>query len=936
MNLGDTSAKAGPVPLNKRTSPGKIENDAVSGRPGTPEEGGKPALLDPQDRVFQGRKDVDINNAAKSFWDDVEPGGGNSIVDEIDIKNLKTIDQVKDFISDRIPDVDVEDIARRLRRQPEEYVESVFRSLADFASSRNFGSLGDLRFANTFGINGVDAGGAVVIDTLTKSIGDRVSILSREVMELTELDAPFKVQANQILDRAESMVLIRKESTQFASQNLQNWKDVPNDLKRAVEADRARIGQLFEELRTDLNSSDVLDIKRAKDRFAKLGIALSSTKGDPVAQMNFWEGLGHAGWNQFETVYINSLLSGPLTHARNIGGNAVAVGERTASRVLGNALTGNFAEAKRGLAAYDAFGSTLSEAFKIARESWGSPYSRVSAGAKVTDRVAARRRELEAIVNSAQNQSQKMAGQMALRSFNLFNNPWFTWPGKGLQAGDDFFKTILARTELRYQAAVESDSIADAASAIDRKALREKNYQMLVYEKLSANGEILDHDLIRVSQEATFQRDLEGWAQGMATGLRSMPGGRIIVPFLKTGHNINRYAKELTPLQLLSKEYGQTMKYGTPDEKAIMNGRIALGSTVMGTTAFMAGADLITGVGPLPGPQRDLWLQDHEPMSIKVGNKWVSYQALPGFSLLISTTTDITQMTQKMRDGDVDYVLGAAPFFFTNAISTQPMFQGILDMAEILDFKNNYTPEKAGEAIAAIANRAGGGEGLRRHMENAISQNMYEYKNWAVAFIGKVTGGIAPSAYDLLMGDDIAKVPEIDVLTGKKKISKYSNPANSVNPFTVIGKDVSPLVETFQNLDFPINLIVPDKVAGVKLTPDQRKFVQNEVYYEGRMSKEFSETFKGGYFWGLYNSWREDLKAGTAPAKEQSDWYRLLARIQQKYKSRAIKELKQGDSEWSEQFRSEFAAKSLETSNVPGVDPADQSRLRDIQQLTNF
>jgi hypothetical protein len=918
-------------------TPGKIENDADSGRPGTPEQGGKTPRLDPQDRVFQGRKDPDINNAAASFWDDVEPGGGNSIVDEMDVKNLKSVEQLKEFVSSRIPDVNVDDIARRLRRQPEEYTKTVFRSLAEFASSRNFEALGKLRFKNTFDIKGVDAGGAVVLDTLTKSLGDRVTILAKEVMELTELDAPFKVQANQILDRAESMVLLRKESTQFASQNLQNWKDVPNDLRRAVENDREKIGIIFEELRSDLNSSDTMNIKRAKERFAKLGIALTSTKGDPIAQMNFWEALGHAGWAQFETVWINSILSGPLSHVRNIAGSAISVGERTASRVFGNALTGNFTEAKRGLAAYDAFGSTISEAFKVARQSFSSPSSRVtSKGGLITDRVAARRRELEGIINSAQNQPEKMAGQMALQAFNMFNSPWFSWPGKGLQAGDDFFKTLLARTELRYQAAVESDSIADGAGATARKELREKNYQILVKDKISINGEILDHDLIRISEEVTFQRDLEGWAAGMATGLRSMPGGRIIVPFLKTGHNINRYAKELTPLQLLSKEYAQTMKFGTPDEKAIMNGRIALGSSVMGTVAFMAGADLITGVGPMPGPQRDLWLKDHEPMSIKVFDKWVSYQALPGFSLIMSVTTDITQMTQKMRDGDVDYVLGAAPFFFTNAITTQPMFQGILDMAEVLDFEKNYTPEKLGEFIAGVGNRMGGGEMLRRHMENAISQNMYEYKNWAVAFVGKVTGGIAPSAYDMIMGDDIAKVPEIDVLTGKKKVSKFSNPLNSGNPFTVIGKDVSPLIETFTNLDFPINLIVPDKVAGVKLTPDQKNFVQNEVYNEGKMAKKFAATFKSRYFWNKYEKWRQDMAKGTAKVKEQSDWYMILATIQQTYKARAIRELKTGDSVWSQQFREEYAAKLIEGANVPGVSAADQSRLRDIQELSNF
>lgn len=408
-----------------------------------------------------------------------------------------------------------------------------------------------------------------------------------------------------------------------------------------------------------------------------------------------------------------------------------------------------------------------------------------------------------------------------------------------------------------------------------------------------------------------------------------------MVPFLKTGHNINRYAKELTPLQMLSKEYGQVMKHGTPDEKAIMNGRIALGSTVMGTTAFLAGADLVTGVGPLPGPQRDLWLKDHEPMSVKVGDKWVSYQAIPGFSLLMSTVSDITQMVQKMSDGNIDYVLGAAPFFFTNAISTQPMFQGVLDMAEVLDFANNYTPEKVLETINGIANRMAGNEGLRRHIENAISQNMYDYKNWAVATIGKLTGGILPSAYDTLLGEDVAKVPRIDVLTGKEMVSKYSNPFNSLNPFTVIGKDVSPLVEAFASLNFPINLVVPDKVAGVKLTPDQKNFLAKEIYREGEMARKFAVTFKSKTFWNRVDKWQDDKKRGIAVPKEQSDWYRILARIQQKYKTRAINELRKGDSEHSEKFRSEFAAKNMEES-TNGISNEDMTRLRDIQELSNF
>ena len=53
--------------------------------------------------------------------------------------------------------------------------------------------------------------------------------------ELSAMDAPFKTQASQILDRAEALVVIKKEATQFSSKNLENWKAVPNDLLGAVQ-----------------------------------------------------------------------------------------------------------------------------------------------------------------------------------------------------------------------------------------------------------------------------------------------------------------------------------------------------------------------------------------------------------------------------------------------------------------------------------------------------------------------------------------------------------------------------------------------------------------------------------------------------------------------------------------------------------------------------
>ena len=96
--------------------------------------------------AVQADKAPDVNTAAASFWEDELPGGGHSLVDEVDITNIKTEQGLKDFIAERIPDVDVDEISRRLSRQSADYVTDTFRSLAKFADTGNVVDLEELRF----------------------------------------------------------------------------------------------------------------------------------------------------------------------------------------------------------------------------------------------------------------------------------------------------------------------------------------------------------------------------------------------------------------------------------------------------------------------------------------------------------------------------------------------------------------------------------------------------------------------------------------------------------------------------------------------------------------------------------------------------------------------------------------------------------------------
>ena len=862
----------------------KAENVRNSGRP----DGSKEALLDPQDRVQQTRK-YNVNESVSSFWEG-PLGSGKSLVNEADISRLKDIDQLKSFIKEQIPDIDVDYLTARLRRQPEEHVLQTFQSLAAFADSANPAILEPLRFKSNLDVKGVDAGGAVVLDTLVNSVSERISFLAEEASQLTKFDVPFKGHAKQIIDRAEALVTMKKEATRFSSDNLKTWGEVPPDMQRGLERDRKAITEMFDGLRKGLDATDPIEVRRFQRNFRKLSAALTHAKGDPLAINNIWAGLARVGWKKFESVHINSLLSSPLTHGRNLAGNTIAIGERTSSRIFGNLIGFNFHEARLGAAAFDSIFDSFQEAWAVGKKSFNSPYAIVTPGSKVVDFVAKERNTLVGLRRVAGDPGEKAALDVAIKAYDFFSQPWFNWPGKALQAGDDFTKTVLARMELRYEAAVEADKLVGPnASWLDK----DKAYQHLASKKLSANGEVLDHNLIQVLDNASFQREMQGMAGSVSQAIQKLPAGRLILPFFRTGHNISRYGLQNSPLAPLSSEFRQVMFKGTADEKAIMLGRMATGSMITGTSAYLASQGLLTGFGPKPGPERDLWEQTHKPMSIWIGDpreylkspderdytkgKWWSYKPIPGLSIVMSTTADMMMLHNKLGDDNWAYLAQGLTFFVANAITDQPMFQGIGNMAEILDTRN-WNEDFLGTFGLQQTNSIVGGSSLRRHIESTLSRNMHDFQTWQQDYLNTLTAGLAAPAMEAL-GLDSGKVMDMDILTGKDKPQMYSNPINSVNPFTVIGTHASPMMRDFAKLQYPINLAVPKKFRQVKLEPRELRLYKEAMYDNGGFGRDLAATLSNKDFQREYKQWVDGVEGRSdfdAPAREKSKWFDRL------------------------------------------------------------
>lgn len=922
----------------------KAENDLNSGRPDDPN---RPAQFDPQERVTQTRR-FDVNESAVSYGkSDRLPGSGKSSIDEVDLQSMKTVEDLQRVISERLPEVDVKLIAKRLRRQPKEYILDTYRTLARYALSDDVASLEPFRFRSTVDVKGVDAGGAVVLRSLVDSATERLTILAKELLDLDEIDLDARTQALQVMDRAEALMVMKKEATQFSSSNLRNWSEVTPELKAKVEEDARVITEQFDEFRRAFaDDANPVEARQAKEKFAEFAAGLVASGGDPTKVGSFFSAVRKVGFENITTAYINSLLSGALTTVRNVVGTGYAVTARPLYMALGYAMDGNFAQARLALNAYDAIWKTGHELLQVARASSKSPDSVATASSRFdyTAEAASTARTIDALANTATTPSQKWVANQLRVWHDIVQSPWFSWPSRALQVQDDMFKNLVARMDLRMQAAVEADRIAKSAPMGPdlNQGLKDKIYAELVQKKLGVDGDILDSELLKIADDVTFQTALEGSAKRMAEFIDGSPVLRISIPFKKTPHNLLVFAGEHTPvLHMFLDEWKTTMKYGTANEKAILKGRAAAGYAFASSAMFLSSAGLLTGAGPAAGSdERRLWLRTHEPYSIKVGDKWVRYRDIPGISTVLSITADITQVIQKWPERQAHESMAGLGYAIAAGLVDQSFYAGFLEFASYLDLQG-FSPSGVSEGLFNFVNNLFPSGALRRNVENLLNQGvfkqgLYEYKDYWQKTLGAASFG--------LLGE---KVPIIDVLTGEPMQGKYANPYNNLSPFTLVGKDdVLPIVKALQEVDYPIKDSLVRELDDVRLTVSERNIVAKGMYADGKLARDLKELFfdppnaKTNTFWQSYNAWKNDPGVGPeAIPKEQWYWYSALRELFLDYRALGVQELETSDDPVAKRWRERrpAAAAAAKSGGRAGAASVEQQQgLFDYQNKYNY
>lgn len=387
-----------------------------------------------------------------------------------------------------------------------------------------------------------------------------------------------------------------------------------------------------------------------------------------------------AKWKDMATeFYINSLLSGPQTHAVNILSNTLTslaqLPEHLAAAGIGAARKALPGQGDTDRVLFSEFGARAAGMIAGARE-----------GVRAAARSFLTGESSDAITKVETQQLAAIPGPVGsvIRT-----------PTRLLTAEDELFKGIARRMELGglaiRQAAKEGLSGAEAR---DRAA-------DLV---LNPTDDML-RKAFEYARYLTFQTPLDhdSMAAGLSRGLQRRPEFKLFIPFVRTPVNLLKFAAERSPVAPLMKSWRKEFAAGGA-RRDMAVARMALGTGLGAMMYEMAAAGHITGSGPADADARKLMQANGwQPYSLKVGDQYYSYARFDPFSTTIGTVADMvdlqTHMTDKEKEKSATLV-GAA---ILNNLSNKTWLSGISSGLEAINDPDRYLEGFLSRTAGAIA-----------------------------------------------------------------------------------------------------------------------------------------------------------------------------------------------------------------------------------------
>lgn len=591
-------------------------------------------------------------------------------------------------------------------------------------------------------------------------------------------------QTDALLNRLKFLLMETGKAKYIKGFALNALKADPSEIASGIAKREADVADFITGLKEQFKQDpsvvkSYLDIMALADGNVKALDEMYQYAKDKVFNWNSFigrDGARSAFFDTLTSIMYNSVLSGPKTIARALIGNALISYLRPAQAIIGGALMGDRKAFAMGL-------STMKTSFEAIGEAWQIHKLAINAGKDNLEKIPFLEsgripvtmtdewKNVGAVIEKTGTDADKAMYHLTSSLYDFNNWIGIKYPMVAMNAIDAGTRVLVGRMEAKMQAFSKAWDESGGEVTKDLVDKYDKEFRTQIFDHKAQ--ELKSDYATRVSQEIGLMLPLQGKVGQLENFINSTPAARPFFMFMRTGWNALELVQKHTPILARFNDEVQSvlgatadnlepvMKYGITnpaqllEAQAVMRGRIATGYLTVGSAIGMYLSGGLTGNGPANRETRNAWIQSGwRPRSIKLGDKWVSYDSLEPFTSFISMVADIGDNSNLLGEPATQAWYRKLGYLIGMNVSNKSFLAGLGPLNEVLSFN----PAQSAVWLSNVANNQLPWAGVRNEIANIFNPGMRELdSDWRKGYqtiLNRNPGfkDTLPKKFDLLDG----------------------------------------------------------------------------------------------------------------------------------------------------------------------------------------
>jgi len=384
-------------------------------------------------------------------------------------------------------------------------------------------------------------------------------------------------------------------------------------------------------------------------------------------------------WDAFTEVFINGLLSGPITQAINLSSSFVEMFLRPLELLAGGLATSFTRNGRRSVrlafARYRGLIKNIDDTLISVWKALKEEDLIADKGGRIIEQQAPK---------ALSSQNFNIKNKTGAYVFDLIAKT-LRLPSRLLVTGDELFKQMNYRGKL-HELAVQKALTKNLKGAKFDSFVR--NFEKKGFDNL---GRFVNEEAKQYSRISTFTEDLANGAHidfggAIQAGVRHAPVLKLIFPFVRTPTNLYRHSMARLPITGLLQKRNLEMLMAGGAQRSEVIGRQMLGTLIFYKAYDAAVNGNITGGGPKNPTLREAWLLTHKPYSVKVTNDdgtidWVRYNRMDPRFMVVGIIADLVNFFDESNpEKGKDIVAGVMVSLASN-LASKTYMQTVTELA---------------------------------------------------------------------------------------------------------------------------------------------------------------------------------------------------------------------------------------------------------------